>query len=69
MSALQYRRENNICEVGDLITHSMFWVLFEVKERMNFHVVGITPTGYESKLALTLISHATNEETKARKRL
>ena len=68
-AALEYRRQHNIFEVGDLITHPVFWGLFQVKETMKHHVLGITPTGYESKLSMELIRHATDEEIKAGKRL
>ena len=66
---LEYRRQHNIFEVGDLITHPVFWGLFQVKETMKHHVLGVTSTGYESKLAMELIRHANNEEIKAGKRL
>ena len=66
---LEYRRQHNIYEVGDLITHPVFWGLFQVKETMKHHVLGVTSTGYESKLAMELIRHANNEEIKAGKRL
>lgn len=66
---LEYRRQHNIFEAGDLITHPVFWGLFQVKETMKHHVLGVTSTGYESKLAMELIRHATDEEIKAGKRL
>ena len=66
---LEYRRQHNIFEVGDLITHPVFWGLFQVKETMKHHVLGVTSTGYESKLAMELIRHAEPEEIKAGKRL
>ena len=66
---LEYRRQHNIFEVGDLITHPVFWGLFQVKETMKHHVLGITPTGYESKLSMELIRHATDEEIKTGRRL
>lgn len=66
---LEYRRQHNIFEVGDLITHPVFWGLFQVKETMKHHVLGVTSTGHESKLAMELIRHATDEEIKAGKRL
>ena len=66
---LKYRRQHNIFEVGDLITHPIFWGLFEVIEVMKHHVLGVTPTGYETKLAIQLTRHATDEEIKAGKRL
>ena len=66
---LEYRRQHNIFEIGDLITHPIFWGLFEVIEVMKHHVLGVTPTGYETKLAIQLTRHATDEEIKAGKRL
>ena len=58
----EYRRKNNIFEVGDLVTHPMCWGLFRVKEVMKCHILGVTPTGYESKLAIEFIRHATDRE-------
>ena len=66
---LEYRRQHNIFEVGDLITHPVFWGLFQVKETMKHHVLGVTSTGYKSKLAMELIRHATDAEIEAGKRL
>ena len=66
---LEYRRQHNIFEVGDLITHPIFWGLFEVIGVMKHHVLGVTPTGYETKLAIQLTRHATDAEIKAGKRL
>lgn len=66
---LEYRRQHNIFEVGDLITHPIFWGLFEVIGVMKHHVLGVTPTGYGTKLAIQLTRHATDEEIKAGKGL
>lgn len=66
---LEYRREHGIFEKGDLIIHPMFWGLFRVNETMGHHIIGITTTGYESKLAIQLIRHATPAEIAAGKRL
>lgn len=66
---LEYRRQHNIFEVGDFIFHPMFGALFEIKRIAEKYVVASTKSGYETNLLIELISHATDEEIKAGKRL
>lgn len=66
---LEYRRQHNIYEVGDFIFHPMFGALFEIKRIAEKYVVASTKSGYETNLLIELISHATDEEIKAGKRL
>lgn len=66
---LEYRRQHNIFEVGDFIFHPMFGALFEIKRIAEKYVVASTKSGYETKLLIELISHATDKEAKAGKRL
>lgn len=66
---LEHRRQHNIFEIDDLITHPMFWGVFKIKEVLSHHVVAITKTEYESKLAIALIKHATIPEIAAGRRL
>lgn len=66
---LEHRRAHNIFEIDDLITHPMFWGLFKIKEVLSHHVVAITKTEYESKLAIAIIKHATIPEIAAGHRL
>ncbi|EXA68331.1 hypothetical protein J504_0348 [Acinetobacter baumannii 348935] len=68
-AALEYRRQHNIYEVGDFIFHPMFGALFEIKRIAEKYVVASTKSGYETNLLIELISHATDEEIKAGKRL
>ncbi|WP_180182844.1 hypothetical protein [Acinetobacter sp. YH01020] len=68
-AALENRRQYNIFEVGDFIFHPMFSALFEIKRFAEKYVVASTKWGYEEKLLIELISHATDEEIKAGKRL
>lgn len=62
---LEHRRANNIFEVGDLVTHSIFWGLFEVIKTEKHHVLGVMPTGYETRLSTQLVRHATPQEIEA----
>lgn len=66
---LEYRRQHNIFEAGDFIFHPMFGVLFEIKRIAEKYVVASTKSGYETNLLIELISHATDAEIKAGKRL
>jgi len=66
---LEYRRQHNVYEVGDFIFHPMFGALFEIKRIAEKYVVASTKSGYETNLLIELISHATDEEIKAGKRL
>ena len=66
---LEYRRQHNIFEVGDFIFHPMFGALFEIKRIAEKYVVASTKSGYETNLLIELISHATDVEIKAGKRL
>lgn len=66
---LEYRRQHNIFEVGDFIFHPMFGALFEIKRIAEKYVVASTKSGYETNLLIELISHATDAEIKAGKRL
>ena len=66
---LEYRREHNIFEVGDFIFHPMFGALFEIKRIAEKYVVASTKSGYETNLLIELISHATDAEIAAGKRL
>lgn len=66
---LEYRRQHNIFEVGDFIFHPMFGALFEIKRIAERYVVASTKSGYETNLLIELISHATDAEIAAGKRL
>lgn len=66
---LDYRRQHNIFEVGDFIFHPMFGALFEIKRIAEKYVVASTKSGYETNLLIELISHATDAEIAAGKRL
>ena len=68
-AALENRRQHNIFEVGDFIFHSMFGALFEIKRIAEKYVVASTKSGYETNLLIELISHATDAEIAAGKRL
>lgn len=66
---LEYRRQHNIFEIGDFIFHPMFGALFEIKRIAERYVVASTKSGYETNLLIELISHATDAEIAAGKRL
>lgn len=66
---LEYRRQNNIFEVGDYVFHPMFGALFEIKRIAEKYVVASTKSGYETNLLIELISHANDAEIKAGNRL
>lgn len=66
---LQYRRQQNIYEVGDLITHPMFKSVFIVDNVFSGYVFAANKSGYRTKLSTDVIKHTTDAEIKEGKRL
>ena len=66
---IDHRRANNIFEVGDKVLHPMFSGIFTVDTIQSYSVLATLITGYHASLVISLITHATDEEIKAGRRL
>ena len=61
-SLLEHRRENNIYEVGDGVSHPIFSSIFTIDKVQSYSVLATTNTGYHTSLKTELIRHATDKE-------
>ena len=66
---LEYRRANNIYEVGDKVLHPMFSSVFTIDVIQSYSVLATSMTGYHTSLAISLITHATDAEIKVGHRI
>lgn len=66
---LEYRRQHNIFEAGDLITHPMFKSVFIVDNVFSGYVFAVNKSGYRTKLFTDVIKHTTDAEIKEGRRL
>ena len=59
---LEHRRQHNIFEVGDGVSHPIFSSIFTIDKVQSYSVLATTNTGYHTSLKTELIRHATDKE-------
>ena len=59
---LEYRRQHNIFEVGDKVSHTIFSSIFTINDVQSYSVLATTNTGYHTSLNIVLIRHCTDKE-------
>ena len=59
---LEYRRQHNIYEIGDKVSHTIFSSIFTINDVQSYSVLATTNTGYHTSLNIVLIRHCTDKE-------
>lgn len=59
---IEHRRQHNIYEVGDGVSHPIFSSIFTIDKVQSYSVLATTNTGYHTSLKTELIRHATDKE-------
>ena len=59
---LEHRRQHNIYEIGDKVSHTIFSSIFTINDVQSYSVLATTNTGYHTSLNIVLIRHCTDKE-------